>query len=469
MSDKMMWFGNRNYMQWIPCPQVGADYAGNGRGNGGQYLHGGAFRRQTKNVARSRRLTWPLNGRDALRPLTDYVEGVYGDGPIYWLDPFDMDQNVLAQSFATPSLGGYDAITLNGEDKRPQLVPTSANSYGYPTESAVYTANGTRSKFFKHYVPVPPGYTAWVGAHGDPTSSGGIRVQPTQGPAAIGAPTRITPLPVNTSQRFSHSFPAAGAQGGIELTLDADARTNIWKYTGDGPAGDTTGWGGYRSSLVNSGGFIRATMTEASAGGASGAQALLVGSNLPTVTAGDTIQAGAYLRGSTGNGAIAIQFFDSALTFIPGSQTVGPEAVLNAATWTPAYSGATAPANAAYMRVVLLSTTPSAINDTLDFMRVTVEKSPVAMGTPFSGATAGATWSGTPFASPSSLAVGSVTLAGVMVQVLPTGTSPTPGGFISGQGHSGMSYDGYPEKSAYSAALDLVGLTASFIETEQWR
>lgn len=286
MSDKTMWFGNRNYMQWIPCPQVGADYAGVGFGQGGTFLHGGSHRKQTFNVSRSRRLTWPLDTRDALRPITDYVEGVYGDGAIYWLDPFDMDQNAFAQSFATPSLGGKDGIVLSGSKTRPQLVQTAANQLGYPTQSALYTLNAATDKPFRHWIPIPSGYTAWVGVHGLAGSGGVVYAGTTNGPVASGSGAALTILPVTSTTRVTNSFTASSTVSGIEVWL-----------------------------------------------------------------------------GGTGT----------------------------------------------------------------------------------------------------------ITLSGMMVQILPTGTAPTPGGFISGQGHSGMSYNGYPEKNAYSAAIDLVGLTASFIETEQWQ
>lgn len=277
MSDKKMYFGNRNYMQWIACPESGSERGSQGWQAGGQYLHGGAYNRQTFNAAKTRSLSWALNGRDVIRPITDYVEGVYGEGAIYWLDPFDADQNMLAQSFATPSLGARDGIILTG-DSRPQLVPTGSNPYGYPFESAIYQL-GDEGTAFKHWIPVPIGYTAWVGAHGVVGTSG-VTVR-------TNTDTTVVPLlPVNTSQRFNASFPVTDEQNGIELSLEGS---------------------------------------------------------------------------------------------------------------------------------------------------------------------------------------GQITLSGIMVQVLRTGIMPKTGGFISGQGHAGMDFDGWPSKTAYSAALDLVGLTAKFIETEQWK
>lgn len=281
MSDRKMYFGNRYYMQWIACPETGSEGQGRGFQVSGQYLNGGAFNRQTFNAAKTRTLSWALNARDVIRPVTDYVEGVYGEGAIYWLDPFDADKNMLAQSFATPALGAYDAIVLNGSKVRPQVVPTGANAYGYPKESAVYQL-GPNDTPFKHWIPVPAGYTAWVGIHGDASSTVGLTVR------TKSSTTNVPVLPVSTSQRFNASFPITQEQDGVELSLE------------------------------------------------------------------------------------------------------------------------------------------SATNATL-------------------------------------------IVAGIMVQVLPTGQMPETGGFISGQGHAGMDFDGYPTLNRYSAALDLVSLSARFVETEQWK
>lgn len=271
-----MWFGNQNKMQWVPCPSVGMPVSRSGFVRQAQYLHGGRKNNLTFNGSRTYELNWALTTRDALRPISDYAEGVWGAGPIFWSDPFTMDKNVLAQSFATPSLGGYDAITLNSSTIRPDIVPTSANPHGYPFESAVYNVRGSAGSF-RHYVPIPPNYSAWVGVHGASGSGGAIRVT-TDG----GTTTTMT-----------------------MLSVGSDTRVNA-KFTG------TTG-----ISL--------------------------------------------WLGGS-----------------------------------------------------------------------------------------------------------GTVTLSGIMVQVLPNGVTPSKGGFISGQGHSGCSFSEHPTIEAYSAALDKVGMSAQLVEVGQW-
>lgn len=287
MSDKKMWFGNRNYMQWVPCPQSGATYGLSGSQQGSSYLSGGQFVRNSVNKAKTFNFSWSLTERDNIRSITDYVEGVYGKGAIYWVDPFTMDKNALAQSFATPSIGGYDGPILAGEE-RPELVATPVNGLGYPTQSARYDISaGAYTK--KHWIPIPPGHTAWVGAHGVPESTLGLRVQPTNGMTPVGAPVDLDVEPVTSTARVTMGFPADTPNAGIEVSL----------------------------------------------------------------------------------------------------------------------------------------------------------------ATPDAGS-------------------GYITLSGVIVQILKSGVTPEPGGFISGQGHSGCDWQTLPSREAYSAAMDLVGLSAQLVETEQW-
>ena len=63
---------------------------------------------------------------------------------------------------------------------------------------------------------------------------------------------------------------------------------------------------------------------------------------------------------------------------------------------------------------------------------------------------------------------GSVTLSGIMVQVLETGVTPATGGFISGQGNSGLQFVAQPTYTPYSSALDKVGVVAELAEFYGW-
>lgn len=63
---------------------------------------------------------------------------------------------------------------------------------------------------------------------------------------------------------------------------------------------------------------------------------------------------------------------------------------------------------------------------------------------------------------------GTVTLSGMMVQVLENGVTPERGMFISGQGHSGLTFLTQPTYTPYSAVYTKAGMAAQFVETGGW-
>ena len=63
---------------------------------------------------------------------------------------------------------------------------------------------------------------------------------------------------------------------------------------------------------------------------------------------------------------------------------------------------------------------------------------------------------------------GTVTLSGLMVQVLKTGVTPLTGDFISGQGNSGLQFTSQPAYTPYSSALNKVGVVAELAEYYGW-
>lgn len=653
--ENMMWFGNRNYMQWIKCPESGATYGSQGSSQSAAFRNGGAFRRNSLSSAKTYQLSWSITKRDNIRAITDYYEGVYGPGAVFWSDPFNMDKNVLTQTFATPSLGGYDGPTLDGKEARPQLTPTSANSYGYPTQSATYLTGSDSTEFFKHYVPIPPDHTAWVGAHGDPGSQGGIMVQPTVGAAAVGAPTRAAILPVNTDQRFSNSFPATGTRSGVELSLEAG--TSV-KNLAPNPSYEAGGGGSVEvdrnrildplptgvsaftvtnSTVAISGGGATMTSTLTTTGASTVRLNINANAVRPAVTPATQVELSVDVASAQSvDGALAILFYDAANAYITGSIVSG-SAFTNTATFQRRTLVATVPAGAATAAFYLgnggsistgntmtfrnlkfgapgrpffypgaspdpdlvaswvgtaaasqsiltgvrpgnvvaaasgltlnayrtqsspdrgsysarwvittsasvaipisdVSPTPGQVytimfrarsnsrtlvgtprvggitdsarnvtmtqgvwvdfsatitsgsggslavqtgllingvqgqttGDTIDIDSVVLVQGTYTGGY-FDGSSAGAEWDGAPNASTSTLSSRTTTLAGIMVQVLPNGITPEAGGFISGQGHAGCNWDNGPSKEAYSAAMDYVGMSASFIETEPWR
>jgi hypothetical protein len=61
---------------------------------------------------------------------------------------------------------------------------------------------------------------------------------------------------------------------------------------------------------------------------------------------------------------------------------------------------------------------------------------------------------------------GRFAVAGIIAQILPTGTTPETGGFISGQGMTGADIEGVVRPTPYSYAHNSYGLSMKLVETE---
>lgn len=64
---------------------------------------------------------------------------------------------------------------------------------------------------------------------------------------------------------------------------------------------------------------------------------------------------------------------------------------------------------------------------------------------------------------------GNAIVTGMMAQILPTGVTPATGGFISGQGHSGLRFVSQPSLTQNNVALDKQSLAVQLVEDEAWR
>lgn len=176
-----VYFGNRERMTWVRAPDANYDGSRMGwDGNVTQYLNGGANVRRSTLAHRTYSLTWNMMSRDEIRAIMDYADGMYGDGAIYYLDPFAMDKNLLPQHWAVPSLAYDDPYLLVGGNG--YLVRGNygggANSRGFPTQSMIVEGKGTGPSI---YIPIPPGHTAWFGEYGYAQANGPVAVTPDGG------------------------------------------------------------------------------------------------------------------------------------------------------------------------------------------------------------------------------------------------------------------------------------------------
>lgn len=210
-----MWFGTRVHMQDIVDPDINPDYESVPWGETSDYLNGGLGVSSSAVAHREYVLSWSNLTRAQARQITDYADGVYGDGLVYWIDPVAADANVLPQSWAVPALGALDGVPLAGA-VRPTTTANANFSQGYPANNAVYTiTEDTTPRSI--FVPIPTGHVAWVGVHGDVSAQDFVKVTPYTG-AVAGTVVFPSILSVSTSTRVNTEI-GDGATG-LELSLD---------------------------------------------------------------------------------------------------------------------------------------------------------------------------------------------------------------------------------------------------------
>lgn len=160
----VVWFGTREHMQWIPSPMTDIAVRRNNFSNLTSFLNGGASVRRSLTGAKSYELSWAPRPSADIRTIVDYADGVYGTGPFYYCHPFAMESNCLPPYIASPAMNYYDGPFLV-DQTRPTLVPNGSSINGFPVESAAYTLT-TTSSVPEAYFPIPPGYVAHIGVHG---------------------------------------------------------------------------------------------------------------------------------------------------------------------------------------------------------------------------------------------------------------------------------------------------------------
>lgn len=229
-----MWFGTRGFEAWVPAPSINPDYSRSGHSSRVDYLTGGVGLRESKYAHNVYSLSWgPTKSRDAVRLITDFADGVFdtqdGTNLIYWIDPMAADKNVLSQGWATPSLACEDGPPLVVDslgDGRPTAVATAANNFRYPARSAFYTQQ-TDSIVLEQYIPIPPGYSAWVGVHGDTEDV--ITVQRVDGYVTVGS--AVTPAVMGlTAEQVNTEFSSADSSGIVLSIADVGSETTFTLY-----------------------------------------------------------------------------------------------------------------------------------------------------------------------------------------------------------------------------------------------
>jgi hypothetical protein len=177
-----VYFGNSSYQTWVKAPASGMDAGSAGYSEVVEFLNGGASVRRSQQTHRNFDMSWTGSMNSGvidsdLHVIKDFYDGIYGDGPFYWNDPFAVNQNILPPNWAAPMLSekGWSKLTNT-------LTPTYTTatvSNAYPTKYVTYTSTGAYTGTEKLVIIIPTGYTLNFGWHGPAAgSSTGIRIIP---------------------------------------------------------------------------------------------------------------------------------------------------------------------------------------------------------------------------------------------------------------------------------------------------
>lgn len=174
-----LYFGTMEKMGWIPTPNRGASFAVNSWDASGTTLNGGGWSRQSADGHLVYTFEWPESSSPVVaQMMRDFRRGTYGSGLIYFLDPMAYTTNLMPLRWADPSIGARGGKSLV-YDVDPELVPTSGHAANnLPVKSAYYdladVIDGYRGDADTLFIPIPPGYTLYLGAFHSTSGNGVI-------------------------------------------------------------------------------------------------------------------------------------------------------------------------------------------------------------------------------------------------------------------------------------------------------
>lgn len=177
----VVYFGTKDKQAWIKSPSSGMKAGNSTWASKTQLLSGRAFVRRSKASHRTFAAEWfgELNApnEQSLQTIKNFADGLYGNGPYYFIDPFAAAQNVLPPHWAAPMLTENDWPKL-----APGLVQTftsAPSTNDFPIKYASFAALDVYESTNKLTLIIPEGYQLHFGWHGPSASaSAGVRIVP---------------------------------------------------------------------------------------------------------------------------------------------------------------------------------------------------------------------------------------------------------------------------------------------------
>lgn len=486
-----MYFGNKTRMTWVKCPSVGMGRSSHGYTAEGVFLNGGSWVRNSAGRHNAYDLNWNFLRADERQEIRAYLDNVYGNDLIYFLDPFAMGRNVLPTSWSSPGIsarGGTSLVQNASGVPTTQGVPAGQRvNYGRNPE-AVGTVSGSSVPGFATYqtgtgeagttivrssdldgprmpdgrvlgyarrtvtTPKTGGSTGWraeaveyrsnaSGVSGDPVrTSVYVRFNASADPGAIHRTVRIrSRINGTTSNESDDIVLPRGQWTRIDVPNTATGNftyTDWWVLQGAGsnlPAG---------SSLDVTGLLVEKS---------SGVKTYFSGASL------DTPQETTVWNG-TANASSSTATLSQADTPAYGaSYTLNAESVSKEC-YLPVPEGYTLHLQGYYTRTGTAAVALVSVGGASTVLPAGTTASTSVAVTGSAGYTLKLS------------GVGTVNLTYLMAQILPTGQEPDFEQFIPGEGHSGCRLSGEISDVGYSApqALDYSALSFTLRETGSW-
>lgn len=206
--DRKVYFGNKDKQVWINAPQTGLQAVSSGFFNQQQLLNGRSFIDRSYGSHRTFNPSWvgSLNNPElehSLQTIKDFSDGLYGDGPFYWIDPYASNTNVLPPHWAAPALTQLDWPAISSISPF-DTVDTPSNLLNYPTTSLrfAYSDADEFSSTKKLRIIIPQGYSFFFGWHGEiTTGEGTIRIDRHKRSDGTIEGINTTPISVTSSNR----------------------------------------------------------------------------------------------------------------------------------------------------------------------------------------------------------------------------------------------------------------------------
>lgn len=177
-----VYFGTADKQTWIKSPASGMKASSVGWSTQSQLLDGRAFVRRSNGTHRQYDASWlgSMNNTDlsmSLHTIKDFADGLYGDGPYYFIDPYAAKTNLMPPHWAAPMLAEKGWLELATDVTPTYTAASVANNF--PTKYAEYITTDDYESTEKLTIIIPTGYKLNFGWHGPlGGSTTGIRIVP---------------------------------------------------------------------------------------------------------------------------------------------------------------------------------------------------------------------------------------------------------------------------------------------------